>query len=754
MEDLCLTSTKQLASRSYLISHLQTLSVPQLEGLAYHLRLVPSPSSLPKEVLVEILVSEYASVPNPVLSLNETPSLPDEKELCERACELPRCSLQYVNVEDYLLRLYQIYREESVCRLGEDVKRVLEECQIERDSNDRVVCGGQSKRGVLIHSFVITQVRKATMRDDRPAEVTADVVFSIQGLKGDCRRGWEGLHAGDLVCLVRVDPDDSMHSMDVEPVEPMESSESEDWLKRLGVKIIRCCEVVRMEDEGGVVLNDLCDPDDANHRAGMRRRLVVHLDALQYQRDMEEVARGGMADPYEGFNVLIRCNGGKNPFKAVLDNTLTLLNTRNLSSSLPSWLSPILLGKGNPLQCTYKALQGSRYSLEVGDVFLDAAHVRESFPSFSVQFTNRKGMSLKDEEACPPYRLTVDEEAQTIQCVSLHDSSVFHVSIGVEEEEKKNSLRWTARQAEAICQGLKEGVSLVVSPPGTGKRSVLTQLVNSLYHAHPEERILLVTRSNHQLNEVFTRLTDLPIEKRHLLRLSEKEYMKNGDEYSQLGRVGYCLQQRELLLERVKQLAVSMGCVEDYGYSCETADHFYVSIVLPRMELMRSVFHETEQSLEKLVEDPRFVDLTSMPACFSKEQSRLWDEWKNENSSLLARFFPFKLFFLDQQQPLLPSSLSSSQIEERVECCFTALHSLFSELREYRAFELLRTNQHRMDYVLTTQARVIALTSAEAVSLREYLLSKDFHYDSLLVVDASEMTELETFLPLVLQVSV
>lgn len=716
--------------------------------MTYRLRLTPSPSSLSKEVLVEILVSEYASVQDPILSLNETPTLPAEKEFNVNTSDLPRCSLQYVNMEDYLLRLFKIYREESICRLGEDVRNVLEECQLRRDSNDHIVCGGVSKRGVLIHSFVITQVRKATMRDDRPAEVTADVVFSIQGLKGESRRGWENLHVGDVMCLVHVDP--------VDPMEVEETDRNEDWMKRLGVKVIRCCEVVRMEDEGGVVLNDMNNPDDANHRAGMRRKLVVHLDALQYQQDMEEIARGGMADPYEGFNVLIRCNGSKNPFKAVLDNTLSLLNTRNLSSSLPSWLAPILLGKGNPLQCTYKALQGCRYSLEVGDLFMDAAHVRDSFPSFSIQFTNRKGMNLKEEEACPPYRLTVDEEAQTIQCISLQESSAFHVSIGVEEEEeeKKNSLRWTVSQVEAICNGLKEGVSMMISPSGTGKRSVVTELVNRLYHAHPEERILLITRSTHQLNEIFSRLMNLPIEKRHLLRLSEKEYMKNGDEYGQLGRVGYCLQRRELLLECVKRLAVSVGCVEDYGYSCETADHLYVSVILPRMELMRSILHESEDSLVKLREDPRFLDLTAMPSCFSKEQVCLWDDWKNQNSSLLADFFPFKLFFLDQQQPLLPSSLSSSQIEERVECCFASLQSLFSELREYRAFELLRTNQHRMDYVLTTQAHVIGMTSAEAASLRSYLLEKDFHYDSLLVVDASEMTELETFLPLVLQVRI
>lgn len=77
--------------------------------MTYRLRLTPSPSSLSKEVLVEILVSEYASVQDPILSLNETPTLPAEKEFNVNTSDLPRCSLQYVNMEDYLLRLFKIY---------------------------------------------------------------------------------------------------------------------------------------------------------------------------------------------------------------------------------------------------------------------------------------------------------------------------------------------------------------------------------------------------------------------------------------------------------------------------------------------------------------------------------------------------------------------------------------------------------------------------------------------------------------------
>ena len=75
------------------------------------------------------------------------------------------------------------------------------------------------------------------------------------------------------------------------------STSSEDFLTREGVLSVRGCEVIRMEDEDGVSLNDPSNPDDRAKRAGRRRTVSVRLDPTQYQRDMELVALGEIANP-------------------------------------------------------------------------------------------------------------------------------------------------------------------------------------------------------------------------------------------------------------------------------------------------------------------------------------------------------------------------------------------------------------------------------------------------------------------------
>jgi intron-binding protein aquarius len=49
----------------------------------------------------------------------------------------------------------------------------------------------------------------------------------------------------------------------------------------------------------------------------------------------------------------------------------------------------------------------------------------------------------------------------------------------------------------------------VVGPPGTGKTDVAVQLISNLYHSFPEERILIVTHSNHALNDIFVKISQV-----------------------------------------------------------------------------------------------------------------------------------------------------------------------------------------------------------------------------------------------------
>ena len=750
-----MSSIQQLSSRVYLQKHLEPLSVDDLHSLAYRLRLVPKEepegSVLSKELLEEIIFCEYEAPPNPVQSLNETPLLPDETVLWKESCSsVPMCNLQFLNLEDYLLRMHELYNLESNSQIKQDLISTLQACQVRLDLNSKLVFKGQSKMAVFVHSFVVTQVKKSTMRDDRPAEVTADVVFSVQGMKGDSRKGWESLREHDVVFLLRIDPhnrDSSEYSYGKEKITENTTGDLSDFLMREGVQSIRCCEVVRMEDEDGVVLNNFYQPDDPSKRSGQRRKLVVQFDPLQYQQDMERVNRGEMQDPYEGFNILIRRDPASNNFKAVLSTSLSLINTTSLSASLPSWLQDVLIGKGNPKRCTYQALQDANYSNDFGDTFLDASHVIESFPEYSVSFCDKKGNPLPSNQAFPPYRLVFDEDENTIQCVSTQAGHVdtYLPSELKSDEKQTNTIRFTPAQVKAIHSSLNQGVSLVVGPPGTGKTDVAVQVMDTLYHSHKEERILLLTHSNHALNDIFEKIASRSIDQRHLLRMGQGERdLSTPDRYSRLGRIDYCLKRREVLLTCVKRLAVSLGLVEDHAYSCETADHFYHSTILPRIEMMRNV-------MEGSVSEKELLELKKMPASFTKQQESQWKEWEEVNTSEFGLCFPFRLFFMEQSQPLFPSSLSATTIEERIESCFSSLQSLFNELKEYRPFELLRTNYHRVQYILTNQARIVAMTCTHAAIARQRLVESDFQYDTLVIEEAGQIVELETFIPFVLQ---
>jgi intron-binding protein aquarius len=76
---------------------------------------------------------------------------------------------------------------------------------------------------------------------------------------------------------------------------------------------------------------------------------------------------------------------------------------------------------------------------------------------------------------------------------------------------------------------------------------------------------------------------------------------------------------------------------------------------------------------------------------------------------------------------------------------------MFKELVDIRPFELLRTTRDRSNYLLTMEARIIALTSTYAAIQHRETLSLDFHYDNIIMEEAALVTEIESFIPLTLQ---
>lgn len=169
------------------------------------------------------------------------------------------------------------------------------------------------------------------------------------------------------------------------------------------------------------------------------------------------------------------------------------------------------------------------------------------------------------------------------------------------------------------------------------------------------------------------------------------------------------------LLSEVERLARSLQLPEDVGYTCETAGYFWLLHVYSRWEQFRA-------------------------ACAGNE----------EKPTFVRDRFPFKEFFSDTPHPVF----TGNSFDEDMRSAFGCLHHLktmFQELEECRAFELLKSTADRANYLMTKQAKIVAMTCTHAALKRKDFLQLGFKYDNLLMEESAQILEIETFIPMLLQ---
>jgi intron-binding protein aquarius len=157
-------------------------------------------------------------------------------------------------------------------------------------------------------------------------------------------------------------------------------------------------------------------------------------------------------------------------------------------------------------------------------------------------------------------------------------------------------------------------------------------------------------------------ITKKNIDPGHLVRLGTHTHSGDSEDFSKLGRINWTLLRRKQLLDIVQHLAVSIGITGDIGYSCETADYFYAEHV--------------KQKIDKYNHDMKADGASS------------------------ASLFPFSTFFGDI------SALSSdtfSSDREKAAYYIDSIEKVFSELKSYRVYELLRHEKKREDNILSSQ---------------------------------------------------
>jgi len=74
---------------------------------------------------------------------------------------------------------------------------------------------------------------------------------------------------------------------------------------------------------------------------------------------MLEVAKTGVDNVYEGFNLLVRRKAKENNFKAVLETIRNILNVSYVGKAVPEWLHDVFLGYGDPAAANYKNLDNN-----------------------------------------------------------------------------------------------------------------------------------------------------------------------------------------------------------------------------------------------------------------------------------------------------------------------------------------------------------------------------------------------------------
>jgi intron-binding protein aquarius len=431
-------------------------------------------------------------------------------------------------------------------------------------------------------------------------------------------------------------------------------------------------------------------------------------------------------DIYPTFNILVRRRPQENNFKSVLETIRDLMQSDLV---VPDWLQKVFLGYGNPASAHYTHMPDRIRDLDLRDTFLDWDHLTGCFPQGTVSSASGEPLpspyklhleEKEEQEAEKPKKKKKSKKSESVENKpDTYQASTYKVpSMGpyTQDIPKQNSIRFTPVQAESIVSGLNHGLTMVVGPPGTGKTDVAVQTIANLYHNYPDQHTLVVTHSNQALNQIFEKIIQLDVDSRHLVRLGHGEEELNSElSFSKYGRVSSFLERRLALLQEVDRLAQSLVITGEHGSTCETAGYFFK------------------------------IHIQTLWDKFLEESS------KADNVEAIRDVFPFAQFFSNAPNPVFTSEMSVSDAIEVATGCYRHLNRMFTELEEIRPFELLRSSYDRANYLLTKEAKIIAMTCTHAALKRRELVGLNFKYDNIIIEEAAQILEVETFIPLLLQ---
>ncbi|KAJ9606091.1 hypothetical protein H2200_009052 [Cladophialophora chaetospira] len=725
---LALSNYGSISRRSDLESHFAPLTDDELRQLCTYLgyrTTYPTSAAVDstRTVVMETLLSAFSkprdfqevvsqlSILPTAQSIYDPTLLRNEQYDGTGPLGVPKLNLQYLTLSDFMWRSFQLYQAEAFYGIRKDMESIVKRMKPKAGRDGTTTFDGFSKMALPIAEPAIIEVGPPKVGHLKPSFVRAEVILDVSRLIDNIRKDWDNLRSRDTVFLLAVKaPNNSRlltngHAGAEETQRPFTS--------------LRAAEVVQILDDNGRTLRDAQTNGYSRPR---RRRLLLDLDAASYAADK---LKFGRASDIASFNVIARRQGRENNFKPVLETIQSLVASQ---TSLPSWLQDVYLGYGDAKSATYPSIPDRIESIDYLDTFLDWQHLAESFPERTIDSSSGKSVEppyvletapkTADEPPANPKKRRRDQMEQDASAVKVSTYKPRNTGPYPMDVPKKNAVRFTPKQVEAIVSGTQPGLSVVVGPPGTGKTDVATQTINLLYHNFPSERILLIAHSNQALNQLFQKIIALDIDSRHLLRLGHgEEELETEASYTKYGRVESFLENRQAYLAEVSRLAASISAEGAHGVSCETADYFNQVFIKPAWQ--------------------RFWDASNAEDVTTEE--------------VLAAF-PFYKYFRNAPVPqLFPEGATLEAAKEVAFGCQYHIDKIFSELESIRPFEILRSNRDQANHLLVSEARIVAMTSTHAAMRRSEIAGLGFHYDTLIMEEAAQVTEIESFIPCAMQ---
>lgn len=821
--DLALAPVSKIQRGQALHNFVMGLSVPQLEELACtQLRLLSpdfAKAILPashfadkKELLAAVVVEKFNTdfAPLPAFAIAEKMSLyPDEFDVgdprltdtidrrlleahkIDSAAEMqlllpsafPKLSLQYLTMEDYLLRHLELFRLEAAAAVRDDLLECLLRLQPKVEEDGQVQLLGWARMALPLERMQTDVVEPPRVGRSVPAKVNASLQLGLSSARSQqAKYEWSKLRQGDIVYLVE------LHIQDILP-EHEENWPSSGVMRRFGLKRLRGAKLL----------------DDAEVSGVNTLKLQISLDPSQYSRDVSKNLDTSC------FHLVMRRKGKENNYPAVLSCLQQMLAGDDVGErDVPFWLRDVLLGYGNPKAATSPmevSESSDVVSLDFGDTFQNEDHLRGCFAADAKFDVSTSLPATWDRESGFFCRLFYKGNKTDPHHAELFSNRKALTSFARTGKNGSRGIRFTKAQIMAIACGVRPGLTLIQGPPGTGKTDVAVQIARLLHRNFPQERTLVITHSNHALNDIFAKIagkgdgSDGGIAQRYLLRLGRGESdlkMRDDDDegeddprmrsvqtfdemldcrkeglqdmevaeqkiassaainstpdpghlqstsladifldpdssfgydFTRQGRIDQLLHRRQVLLQRVSILASSMGFNQDEAstasYSCENARHFWTVEVLPTWEL------------------------------FLKEKDKVGGNQQGSANAPIV--FPFKEFFAkigNSHQGGCEHSRAggfSLLLDRSEEELFEYISSIFCDLEECRPFELLTHASERGNFLLTKHAKLIAMTCTHAAMRRSDFLRLSLFFDSIIVEESAQITEVESFIPLALQ---